>query len=155
MIDGGKLKRIRSERGMSQIDLSKQSGISQDTLCLWEKNRGKNPRSENIAAVAKVLNCDPSEFVTDLKPDEFTALMPHDLGEGDWRMMLNRDMLALDRISRLVTVVFAHVLAGGGSIDAAYHAAKAWVTMERLRKAGGARTSNKKSGGKSGENVSP
>lgn len=65
--DGRKLKEIRLEKGLKQIDiaaLSSQYGsfVDSRTLSHWENSENANPRPGNLSAVARILNISPEDL---------------------------------------------------------------------------------------------
>lgn len=64
-ISGGKIKKIRTSKGLSRAALARISGISIRTLEDWELGK-RNPRNfDLIDTVANVLECSPSDFYDD------------------------------------------------------------------------------------------
>lgn len=53
---------ILRERGISQVELSKRTGIPTSTICDW-KRKGNTPTAEKIALVAKALQVSPDEIL--------------------------------------------------------------------------------------------
>jgi transcriptional regulator with XRE-family HTH domain len=60
VIRGGKIRELRKERGWSQADLARSSGISQPTIAAIE--RGTQRTARNIQNVAKALGVSISEL---------------------------------------------------------------------------------------------
>ena len=57
------LKRIRSEKGLSQQELAKRVGVSQTAIYQWEKGT-RTPKIEAIAKLANVLAIHPTQLFT-------------------------------------------------------------------------------------------
>lgn len=57
-----RLRRRRLEKGWTQADLSAASGISAHAISLLESGK-REPRPANIAALARVLGCEPKELM--------------------------------------------------------------------------------------------
>lgn len=53
------LKMLRVGKGLSQIELGKEIGVSQTTVSAWEKG-STSPSSKNIYALAKLYAVEPS-----------------------------------------------------------------------------------------------
>lgn len=53
------LKMLRVGKGLSQIELGKEIGVSQTTVSVWEKG-STSPSSKNIYALAKLYAVEPS-----------------------------------------------------------------------------------------------
>lgn len=59
---GGNIRRIREEKGISQVWLAEQVGISQPMLCQIERGT-KNPSLQISVAIATTLGCNVNDFV--------------------------------------------------------------------------------------------
>lgn len=59
MTIGEKLKYLREEKGISQIDFATAIGVSKQTLYKYENNIITNIPSNKIEESAKLLNCSP------------------------------------------------------------------------------------------------
>ena len=57
-----RLKELRTERGISQEDLVKMTGISRTTLSKIENNEEVNVNTSTIAKLAEAFNVKPSEI---------------------------------------------------------------------------------------------
>ncbi|HZK02182.1 MAG TPA: helix-turn-helix transcriptional regulator [Anaerovoracaceae bacterium] len=55
------LREIRRQRGISQLELSKQSGVSYGYISELEHNK-KSPTVNTICRLAKALDCRPGEL---------------------------------------------------------------------------------------------
>ena len=62
MIISERIFKIMSERGMSQIDFSKNTGISQSTISDWKRKK-TNPAADKIMTICDVLNVTPYEIL--------------------------------------------------------------------------------------------
>ena len=47
-----RLKELRKERGISQMELSKQTGLSQSAIAKWEKDK-TDPTSANLIVLSQ------------------------------------------------------------------------------------------------------
>lgn len=56
------LRALREKRHMTQVQLSKASGIPQNCLSRYERNANANPPFTTVKAIAKVLDIDPSRL---------------------------------------------------------------------------------------------
>lgn len=54
-----RLESIKNKRGMTWKELSEKSGISQQSLRYWKRNR-QMPKVTNVIKVAAVFDCDPA-----------------------------------------------------------------------------------------------
>lgn len=59
---GTNIRRIRERKGLSQVQLSEQAGISQAMLCQVERGT-KVPSLLLSAELAKILQCDINDFL--------------------------------------------------------------------------------------------
>lgn len=57
------LKELRKLRGLTQEQLAATSGVDWSTLAGIERGESKNPRSANVAALAKALGVTMEEFL--------------------------------------------------------------------------------------------
>ena len=57
-----------AERGLSQIEFSKRTGISQSTISDWRR-KGTNPSSDKIMVICDVLAISPLELLTGMDND--------------------------------------------------------------------------------------
>jgi len=60
---GKKLQLRRKELGMTLEDVGQAVGVGRSTVLRWEKGMIKNMRRDKIAALAKVLQMSPLEFI--------------------------------------------------------------------------------------------
>lgn len=60
---GGKVKKIRQSKGMSQSALAKKTGVAQSTLSYIE-NGDKHPRFDTLSAICKGLNVSVFELLS-------------------------------------------------------------------------------------------
>ena len=90
------------ERGLSQIEFSKRTGISQSTISDWRR-KGTNPSSDKIMIICDVLEVSPLELLTgvdDSSPDnaDFVVL---DKKSGEYQMLETYRRLDGDSRKRL------------------------------------------------------
>ncbi len=64
------IAKLRKELGLSQAELSRRSGIKQQTICMLETGKRKTPRLDTAAKLAAALNCTVDEllFASDHTP---------------------------------------------------------------------------------------
>lgn len=67
---GNNLRRIRSKRGITQIDLSKITGITNAYISKVENGIKKNPSSIILNKLAKALNCSTNDLTNKYNSDE-------------------------------------------------------------------------------------
>jgi transcriptional regulator with XRE-family HTH domain len=54
---GDRLKKLRMAKGMTQLDLSKATGLSLSIIAQLEQGETANPRLNTVKALAKALGC--------------------------------------------------------------------------------------------------
>lgn len=59
---GERLKRLRVEAGLTQMELAKKSGIAQKSISNWEMN-DKEPKISSLRKLCKALGVPSSTFV--------------------------------------------------------------------------------------------
>lgn len=65
---GKTIKELREERGITQAELAKQIGVTQDSISLWEKNK-RIPNTQYIIALCKVFKI-PSDYLLGLENED-------------------------------------------------------------------------------------
>ncbi|MBQ8405621.1 MAG: helix-turn-helix transcriptional regulator [Clostridia bacterium] len=50
-----RLKELRTERGLSQMELAKQTGLSQSAIAKWKKDK-TDPTSANLIVLSQFFN---------------------------------------------------------------------------------------------------
>ncbi len=59
------LQKMRERRKMTQEDLSKASGIKQQTISAIESGKNKYPRVDTLYALAKALKCTVDDLIVE------------------------------------------------------------------------------------------
>ncbi len=67
MIISERVFKIMDEIGMSQIEFSRKTGISQSTISDWKRKK-TNPAADKIMTICNVLNVTPYEILQDTMP---------------------------------------------------------------------------------------
>ena len=62
---GEKIKELRIEKGLSQLQLGKMIGVSQKAIDYWERNINE-PKASYIIALVKTFNISYDEFFSDI-----------------------------------------------------------------------------------------
>lgn len=62
---GEKIKELRLEKGLSQLKLGKNIGVSQKAIDYWERNVNE-PKASYIIALVKTFEISYDEFFTDI-----------------------------------------------------------------------------------------
>lgn len=71
-LDGSAVKRIREEKKLTQLYVSKVVGVTTDTISRWENNRYPTIKRENAQGLAEALEVDVQEILID-NPDGDTS----------------------------------------------------------------------------------
>ena len=66
MLISERIYKYIAERGMSQIEFSRRTGISQSTISDWRR-KGTNPSSDKIMVICDVLDISPMELLTGIE----------------------------------------------------------------------------------------
>lgn len=69
--------KIMDERGMSQIEFSRATGITQSTISDWKRKK-TNPASDKIMTICKILNVTPYEVLQDTPNGKHAVGIPKD-----------------------------------------------------------------------------
>ena len=64
MIISERIFKIMEERGLSQIEFSRKTGISQSTVADWKRKK-TNPAADKIMTICCVLEVTPYELLQD------------------------------------------------------------------------------------------
>ena len=62
---GEKIKELRQEKGLSQMQLSKLIGVSQKAVDYWERNVNE-PKASYIIAIVRIFDITFDEFFAEL-----------------------------------------------------------------------------------------
>lgn len=62
-VDRDRLRRLRLERGFTQIELAQEAGVSPDTIVRWERGLGKNPHASSLRKLARALGVEIAELL--------------------------------------------------------------------------------------------
>lgn len=62
MLISEKIYRVLKEKGISQIEFAKRTGISQSTVSDWRR-KGTNPSADKILVICEVLDISPYELL--------------------------------------------------------------------------------------------
>ncbi len=63
MLISDRIYKFLEERGMTQIEFSQKTGISQSTISDWRR-KGTNPSADKIMIICNVLNVSPYELLS-------------------------------------------------------------------------------------------
>jgi transcriptional regulator with XRE-family HTH domain len=64
-VDGGKLRRLRRERALSQRDLSRMTGVAFDTISRLETGK-QEAQHRTIRKLAEALEVEPRELMKEV-----------------------------------------------------------------------------------------
>lgn len=57
------LQKMRDKRKMTQEELSRASGVKQQTISAIERGKNKAPRSDTLFSLAKALRCTVDDLI--------------------------------------------------------------------------------------------
>jgi len=64
---GEKLNRLRRGQGLTQADLSEESGVAQSTIAHIESGKHARPHPGTLSKLARALGIKPSELLEDIE----------------------------------------------------------------------------------------
>lgn len=101
MIISERIFKIMEERGMSQIEFSRKTGISQSTISDWKRKK-TNPAADKIMVICDVLNVSPYDVLQDtVKQNNKSDYLVVSEGTSDYELMVEIDSLNLKQKERL------------------------------------------------------
>ena len=68
-IDGGKIKRLREQQGLTQLYLATAVQVTTDTISRWENRRYPSIKKENGLKLAEALNVELQEILEEKQVD--------------------------------------------------------------------------------------
>lgn len=75
-IDGGKIRRLREKKGLTQLYLSTVVGVTTDTISRWENRRYQSVKLENAEKLAQALEVGLADILEQQDQDEPEAIPP-------------------------------------------------------------------------------
>ena len=69
MLISERIYKYLAERGMSQIEFAKKTGISQSTISDWRR-KGTNPSADKIMIICEVLEISPYELLLETENEK-------------------------------------------------------------------------------------
>lgn len=105
MIISEKIFELIKERGMSQKDFARATGISQSTISDWKTKR-TNPAADKIMVICDVLGVTPIELLT--SGEQFKSYEP---GKNDVALSTPEKQMLLERIKAMDDPQVSRVLA--------------------------------------------
>ncbi len=101
MIISERIFKIMEERGMTQIEFSRKTGISQSTISDWKRKK-TNPAADKIMVICDVLNVSPYDVLQDtIKQKNRTDYRVVSEGTSDYELMVEIDSLNSKHKERL------------------------------------------------------
>lgn len=70
------LQRLRTKRKLTQEELSRASGIKQQTISAIESGKNKYPRVDTLAALARALRCTVDDLIDETDGRENDGKIP-------------------------------------------------------------------------------
>ena len=101
MIISERIFKIMDERGMTQIEFSRKTGISQSTISDWKRKK-TNPAADKIMVICDVLNVSPYDVLQDtVKQNNKSDYRIVSEGTTDYELMVEIDTLNTKQKERL------------------------------------------------------
>lgn len=96
--------KIMGEKKITQLELSKNTGIGQSTISDW-KTKKTNPSADKIMILCATLEVTPEDLLIDtMTPEQKIAKVNKDLDEGKITLNEARAYLGLKNIDPIPTV---------------------------------------------------
>ena len=99
---GKKIKQLRKERNITQSELGKRMGISQQQIAQYENGR-LNPKLETLHRIADALQIPHSMLYNDISPKEKGELVKRDI--MDIINTLNLEIVDIEDKSNITEVI--------------------------------------------------
>lgn len=80
-IDGGKIRRIREDKKLTQLYVAKVVGVTTDTISRWENNRYPSIKRENALSVCEALEVPLDEIIESQVP-ETSEVVPENVSSS-------------------------------------------------------------------------
>ena len=92
--------KIMSERGMSQLEFSRRTGISQSTISDWKRKK-TNPGADKIMVICEVLGVTPYEILSDISRESSPDCLYVSKGTDNYNFLIEIDSLNNQQKERL------------------------------------------------------
>ncbi|MBQ1721445.1 MAG: helix-turn-helix transcriptional regulator [Lachnospiraceae bacterium] len=107
MITSERIFKLMEERGMTQIEFSRRTGISQSTISDWKRKK-TNPAADKIMVICEVLNVSPYDILQDTAGHKSNAdYRVVSSGTSDYDLLVEIDSLDSKQKERLMGYVSA------------------------------------------------
>ena len=107
MIISERIFKLMEERGMTQIEFARKTGISQSTISDWKRKK-TNPAADKIMVICEVLNVSPYDILQDTarhkKAADYRVVSS---GTTDYDLLVEIDSLDSKQKDRLMGYVSA------------------------------------------------
>lgn len=70
---GQRVKKLRTERGLTQPELAALAGLTKDTISNWERGRRVDPPISAVRAIADALGVSVADLLTEPEPETEVA----------------------------------------------------------------------------------
>ncbi|MCD6389828.1 MAG: helix-turn-helix transcriptional regulator [Desulfobulbaceae bacterium] len=110
-IDGGKVRQLREEKGLTQLFLATSVEVTTDTISRWENKRYPTIKKENGIKLAVALEVDLEEILEKEEEEQETQLEPEKI-QPQAQPPTPDPVPAKPRFPPLFLVVFVLILAG-------------------------------------------
>ena len=92
MIISERIFRIMEEKGVTQIEFSKKTGISQSTISDWKRKK-TNPSADKILVICKTLGVTPYEILQDTVGEDTPDYLFASKGTDKYDLLMEYDSL--------------------------------------------------------------
>ncbi len=104
-----RIRKIANEKGMTQIEFARATGISQSTISDWGR-KNTNPSADKIMVICKTLGVSPYELLQDTMPDGMKKVEHTIISEGTEEFLLLETFKGLTRSNKDRLIGYLHAL---------------------------------------------
>ena len=104
-----RIRKIANEKGMTQIEFARTTGISQSTISDWGR-KYTNPSADKIMIICKALGVSPYELLQDTMPDSMKKVEHTIISEGTEEFLLLETFKGLTRSNKDRLIGYLHAL---------------------------------------------
>lgn len=101
-LDGAALKRLREEKHLTQLYVSKVVGVTTDTISRWENNRYPSIRRDNALKLAEALETGLEELLRQPEPEPDSPLPP---AKNWWPLLLVAVLAGIGLLALILIVL--------------------------------------------------
>ncbi len=105
-IDGARIRRLREEKGLTQLYMATAVGVTADTISRWENRRYPSIKKENALKLAEALEVPLLEILEQQVPEDFPTPDQQDESSPPVQVMVTKDRKWLSYGVLTLLVVF-------------------------------------------------